>query len=81
MSVGQSNYRRSLRPHDVQGNGRNMREKAKGLFCRLGLLLVGEGTSDSSFRGAVLVGGSRRQPQQSPFKRRRKDASCKEEEE
>jgi len=57
MSVGQNNYRRSRCPHNVQGNGRNMRERAKVLFYRLGLLLVGEGTSDSSFRGAVLVGG------------------------
>jgi hypothetical protein len=34
-----------------------MRERAKVLFYRLGLLLVGEGTSGSSFRGAILVGG------------------------
>ena len=62
MSVGQSNYRRSRCPYNVQGNNRNMRERAKVLFCRLGLLLVGEGTSGNSFRGAVLVrgvGGSR----------------------
>jgi len=57
MSVGKSNYRRSCCPHNVQGNGRNMRERAKVLFYRLGLLLVGEGTSSSSFRGAILVGG------------------------
>jgi len=51
-------------PHDVQGNDRNMRERAKVRLCRLGLLLVGERTSGSSFRVAgwlgctvVLVGG------------------------
>ena len=56
MSVGQSNDRRSHCPHDVQGNDRNMRERAKVLLCRLGLLLVGEGTSDNNFRGAGWLG-------------------------
>jgi hypothetical protein len=49
MSVGQRNNGRSRCPHDVKRDGRNIRERAMVLLCRLGRLQMGEGTSGSSF--------------------------------
>ena len=49
MSVGQRNDRKSRCPHDVKRDGRNIRERAMVLLYRLGRLLMGEGTSSSSF--------------------------------
>jgi hypothetical protein len=49
MSVGQHNNRRSCCPYDVKRDDINMGEGTMVLLCRLGLLLVGEGTSGSSF--------------------------------
>jgi len=49
MSVGQHKDRRSCCPHDVKRDDRNMGEGIMGLRCRLGLLLLGKGTSDNSF--------------------------------
>jgi len=49
MSVGHRNDRRSCCPHDVKRDDKNMGEGTMVLLCRLGLLLVGERTSSSSF--------------------------------
>jgi hypothetical protein len=49
MSVEQRNDRRSRCPYDVKRDGRNIRERAMVLLWRLGQLLMGEGTSGSSF--------------------------------
>jgi len=64
MSVGQRNNGRSRCPHDVKRDGRNIRERAMVLLCRLGRLQMGEETSGSSFWvagwlgcTAILVGG------------------------
>jgi hypothetical protein len=56
MSVGQHNNRRSCCPHDVKRDDINMGEGTMVLLCRLGLLLVGEGTSGSSFWMAGRLG-------------------------
>jgi len=49
MRVRQRNDRRRCYPHDVEKDDRNMGEGTRGLCCRLGLLLLGEGTSGSNF--------------------------------
>jgi len=56
MSVGQRNDRRSYCPHDVKRYDRNMGEGTMVLLYRLGLLLVGERTSGSSFWEAGWLG-------------------------
>jgi len=55
MSAGQHNDRRSCCPHDVKRDDKNMREGTMVLLYRLGLLLVGERTSGSSFWVAGLL--------------------------
>jgi len=49
MSCGQHNDRKSCCPHDVKRDDRNMGEGTMVLLCMLGLLVVGEETSSSSF--------------------------------
>ena len=56
MSDGQRNDRRRCCPHDMKTDDRNIGEGTMGLRCRLGLLLLGEGTSDSSFWVAGRLG-------------------------
>jgi len=48
MSVGQHTDRSGC-PHDVKRYNRNMGEGTMVLLCKLGLLQMGERTSDSSF--------------------------------
>jgi hypothetical protein len=49
MSVGQHNDIRSYCPYDVMRYDINMGEGTMVMLCRLGLLVVGERNSSSSF--------------------------------